>query len=143
VERGEATLAPWMQTGFDVYRRLRRSAQAFELARAGALPGAFGQPPAVMEVYPHAAFIALLGGVPAPKSTRRGLRRRIALLREHGLRWDYYYDHDSLDALAAALTGRRYLQGLATAVGHPREGLLWLPVPESELEERYLPLGNG
>ncbi len=143
VERGEAALVAWMKVGFDLFRALRRPARGFELARADSLPGAFGQPPVVMETYPHAAFVSLLGGVPQAKTTRRGLRDRIALLREHGLRWDSYYDHDSLDALAAALTGRRYLQGLACAVGHPREGLLWLPVPEAELTERYLPLGDG
>jgi predicted nuclease with RNAse H fold len=143
VERGDASLPAWMATGFDLFRRLRRPSAGFESAMPDALPGAFGQPPAVMEVYPHAAFITLLGGVPAPKSSRRGLRRRILALREAGVRWDHYYDHDSLDALAAALTGRRYLQGLATPVGDPREGLIWLPVPEAELRERYLPLDDG
>lgn len=142
VESGESRLPPWMSVGFDLFRRLRRPAQGFEPARPDALPGAFGQPPAVMEVFPHATFVALLDGVPAAKSTRRGLRQRLTVLREHGLRWDLYYDHDSLDALAAALTGRRYLQGLASAVGHPREGLLWLPVAESEVRERYLPLAG-
>ena len=140
VGRGDAALPPWMEVGFELFRALRRPSRGFELARPDSLPGAFGQPPAVMEVYPHAAFVALLGGVPQPKSTRRGLRDRIAVLREHGLRWDSYYDHDSLDALAAALTGRRYLQGLAHALGDPREGLLWLPVPETDLRGRYTTL---
>lgn len=140
VERGEAGLPGWIEVGFELFRALRRPARGFEFARPDSLPGAFGQPPAMMEVYPHAAFVTLLGGVPQPKSTRRGLRDRIAVLREHGLRWDAYYDHDSLDALAAALTGHRYLQGLAHGVGDAREGLLWLPVPEGEMRERYTPL---
>ncbi len=143
VDRGGARLPAWIEVGFDLFRALRRPTRGFEPARPDSLPGAFGQPPAVMEVYPHAAFVTLLGGVPQPKSTRRGLRDRIAVLREHGLRWDNYFDHDSLDALAAALTGRRYLQGLAHGVGDAREGLLWVPVPESELEERYPPLAGA
>ena len=49
-------------------------------------------------------------------------------LRRAGLEWDEYFDHDSLDALAAALTAWRFQQGRATPFGDPREGLIWLPV---------------
>jgi predicted nuclease with RNAse H fold len=138
VERGVARLPEWMGVGFELFRRLRRPSRGFELARPDALPGAFGQPPAVLEAYPYAAFATLLGALPDRKSSRRGLRRRIAALREQGLHWDYYYDHDSLDALAAALTALRFTRGQATPLGDPREGLLWLPVPAAELRDRYV-----
>jgi hypothetical protein len=48
---------------------------------------------------------------------------------------DAYYDHDSLDALAAALTAWRFVKGRACAVGDEREGLLWLPVGRDDLGE--------
>ena len=101
------------------------------------MPGSLGAARAVLEVYPHATFAALLGRMPASKSTRVGVKERIQLLRQHGIDWDFYFDHDSLDALAAALTGWRYVQGLACGLGAEREGLLWMPVPE--LAEGRLP----
>ena len=92
-------------------------------------PAPSGSPLAVIEVYPYAAFVTLLGHRPRAKSDRQGLAARVRALRQAGVEWDDYFDHDSLDALAAGLTGWRYLQGRASAVGDPREGLLWLPVP--------------
>jgi predicted nuclease with RNAse H fold len=61
-------------------------------------------------------------------------------LRRAGLEWDEYFDHDSLDALVAALTACRFQQGLATPVGDPREGLIWLPVLRAELLDSYATL---
>jgi len=124
-------LPAWMAVGFDVYAALRR--RGYEAPLDGSLPAALGQPPAVLEVYPYAAFVMLLGRPLTRKTTREGLRLRVATLRSEGVVWDKgggdeYYDHDSLDALVAALTGWRFYQGLAHAVGDPREGLLWLPV---------------
>jgi hypothetical protein len=64
---------------------------------------------------------------------------RVDLLRTARVEWDDYYDHDSLDALAAAVTAWRYLQGTASALGDPLEGLLWLPVTADALRERLAP----
>ena len=93
--------------------------------------------PAALEVYPHGTFATLLGGTPPPKSSRAGLRVRVVALREAGVAWDEYYDHDSLDALAAALTAWRFVQGRATPVGDERDGFIWLPVTEHELLPSY------
>jgi hypothetical protein len=64
---------------------------------------------------------------------------RIDLLRAARVEWDEYYDHDSLDALAAGVTAWRYLQGTASAVGDRSEGLLWLPATAEFLRDRLAP----
>ena len=102
-------------------RGSRRARRAYERPASPGMPGSFGTPPAVLEVYPHATFTLLwwrrlAGGsrpLPrlAPKGSRLGTRQRIEILEAEGVEWRYYYDHDSLDALAAALTAWRYLAG--------------------------------
>ena len=42
-----------------------------------------------------------------------------------------------VDAALAALTGFRALHGAACAVGDPTDGVIFLPVPEAELLDRY------
>jgi predicted nuclease with RNAse H fold len=135
VESGAARLPEWIGVGFELFRALRR--HGFESPPDGAIPGAFGQPAAAIEVYPYAAFVTLLGHRPRAKTDRQGLAVRVRALRKAGMEWDDYFDHDSLDALAAGLTGWRYLQGRASAIGDVREGLLWLPVPRGELKDSY------
>ncbi len=138
-----AALPAWMRVGFRYFKEFRR--RGFEAPPSGALAGAFGAAPALLEAFPYATFVTLLGGLLSKKSTREGLRLRVLALREAGVHWDThddaYYDHDSLDALAAALTAWRFVQGRATAVGDEREGLLWLPVTGDELRDGpYAPL---
>jgi len=128
-------LYTWMEAGWEYFRELGR--RGFEPPAPGTLPGALGQAPAALEVYPHATFAALLGGTPPPKSTRAGLRARVVTLREAGMTWDEFYDHDSLDALAAAFTAWRFVQGRAMPVGDDRDGFIWLPVTEHELLPSY------
>jgi predicted nuclease with RNAse H fold len=125
----------WMETGWDYFRELGR--RGFEPPAPGTPAGMLGQAPAALEVYPHAAFASLLAGAPPAKSTRAGLRVRVATLRAAGLEWDEYYDHDSLDALAAALTAWRFVQGVATPLGDDRDGYIWLPVGRHELLASY------
>ncbi len=136
-EAGGARFA-WMRAGWAYFRELRR--RGFESPAPGTLPAALGQGPAVLEVYPHAGFVTLMGGTPPPKGTRQGLRARVCALRALGVRWDEYYDRDSLDALMGAYTAWRFHQGLATPLGSEREGLVWVPVPANELRESYGPL---
>ncbi len=130
-------LPAWMAAGFRLYRELKR--RGFEAPPPGALAGAFGAAPALLEVFPYAAFVTLVGGLLSKKGTREGLRLRVLALRRADVRWDTgddaYYDHDSLDALAAALTAWRFVQGRAHPVGDEREGLIWLPVTREELGE--------
>ena len=125
----------WMETGWEYFRELGR--RGFEPPADGSLPGALGQAPAALEVYPHGTFATLLGGTPPPKSSRSGLHVRVAALRASGIVWDEYFDHDSLDALAAALTAWRFVQGRATPVGDERDGFIWLPITEHDLLPSY------
>jgi predicted nuclease with RNAse H fold len=125
----------WIAAGWAYFRELGR--RGYERPADGGLPGSLGQAPAVLEVYPYAGFVALLGGTPPPRDTREGLRLRVLLLRSHGVQWDEYFDHESLDALMAAFTAWRFWQGLATAVGDDRDGRIWLPVPPTELRDTY------
>jgi predicted nuclease with RNAse H fold len=142
--RGQAG-PEWIAVGFEYFRLLKH--RRFEMAGATDLPLAFGGAPALLEAYPYATFTCLLreqhadaaAATPPKKDTRAGTRMRIDLLRAARVEWDDYYDHDSLDALAAALTAWRYLQGTASAVGDPVEGLLWLPITADVLRERLAP----
>jgi predicted nuclease with RNAse H fold len=128
-------LYAWMEVGWDYFRELGR--RGYEPPAPGTFAGVLGQAPAALEVYPHATFVSLLGGTPPPKSSRAGLRARVAALRAAGMVWDEYYDHDSLDALAAALTAWRFVRGQATPLGDERDGLIWVPVTGHELLPTY------
>jgi predicted nuclease with RNAse H fold len=148
--KGEPVPA-WMGVGFGLFRGLER--RGFERPQDGGLPAAFGRSPAVLEVYPYAAFALLLkeaqaaGALAAEprllrKTTGQGALLRLRLLARAGVEWDWwarYLDHDSIDALAAACTAWRHLQGAATAVGDVGEGLLWLPVTAEFLREHAAP----
>ncbi|MEZ5125595.1 MAG: DUF429 domain-containing protein [Thermoleophilia bacterium] len=139
-ERGGPRTAH-IQTGWAYFRDLR--GYGFESPAANVLPGALGQAPSALEVYPHAGFVTLLGGTPPSKATREGLRLRVATLRRLGVRWDEYYDAASLDALMAAFTAWRFVQGLATSLGDDRQGRVWLPVTASDLRDTYAPLSSS
>ena len=135
VTAGEARLPDRMRAGFDYFRRLRRA--GFEVPDDAVMPGMLGGAPAAIEVYSNGTFAALLGSLPPNKTSRSGQRLRVVTLRRAGLEWDEYFDHDSLDALAAALTAWRFQQGRATPLGDAREGLIWLPVPRAEVRATY------
>ncbi|MBN1629105.1 MAG: DUF429 domain-containing protein [Thermoleophilia bacterium] len=130
VPRERAEADSWMEMGFRIYDLVG------ELGYR--LPREMGAGRSVIEVYPHASFVTLLGGTPAKKSTTTGQSQRLGVLREEGLVWDGRFDHDSLDALAAALTALRFLEGRAYSVGEAEEALVWLPV--ESLEDSYRPL---
>jgi predicted nuclease with RNAse H fold len=135
VAAGADGLYAWMEAGWEYFVELGR--RGYEPPAPGTVAGMLGQAPAALEVYPHGTFTSLLGGTPPPKSSRAGLRVRVATLRAAGMVWDEYYDHDSLDALAAALTAWRFVQGLATPLGDDRDGFIWLPVKAHDLLPSY------
>jgi predicted nuclease with RNAse H fold len=105
----------WMRVGFALWAALRED----------------GHEP--LEVYPAGAFRVLAGG-PVPRKTTVAGReaRRDLLASEVDLpvganRWG----HDTLDALAAAVTARQWSQGRARRYGHEAPGCdpsaVWLP----------------
>ena len=117
----------WMEVGFQIYDRLRDLGYQ--------LPQEAGVSRSVVEVYPEASFITLLGGTPAKKWGAVGRAQRLAVLKRSGLSWRDRFDQDALDALVAALTAMRFLEGQASAVGDAEEALVWLPV--ERLQESY------
>jgi predicted nuclease with RNAse H fold len=117
----------WMEVGFRIYDRLQDLGYQ--------LPREAGVAHSVIEVYPEASFITLLGGTPAKKWGAVGRAQRLATLKRNGLSWRDRFDHDALDALAAALTAMRFLEGQASAVGDAEEALVWLPV--AQLQDSY------
>ncbi len=142
----EAEAPRWMQSGFRLYKRLRK--EGFVFYRWGAQ----SQPRQVLEVHPHACYTVLLQRIPYKKTTLEGrLQRQLALHREGvavpdamrvleeitrhrlltgQLHLDGLYSHDQLDALVSAYTA--YLAALqpdrATLVGDAREGQIVVPV---------------
>lgn len=152
--RDEAAARPWMQMGFEVYRRLR--ALGYELYWPGS-----AAPRQMLEVHPHASFAVLLGRLPLPKDTLEGrLQRQMVLYRqrvgvrdpmssleeitphsllEGALRLPGLHTHDELDALAAAYTAyvAATLPDQATRVGDEDEGQIVVPVAAEKLKERY------
>lgn len=127
-----------VRAGWASFKEARK--RGYEPLAPGALAGSLGQSASVFEVYPHASFVTLLGGTPPAKGTREGLHLRVLTLRAVGVRWDEYYDAASVDALMAAFTAWRVVQGVATAVGDERGGCIWLPVAAHDLRETYVPL---
>jgi predicted nuclease with RNAse H fold len=128
--------AGWMRAGFDLARALTEA--GYRQPRHDHDHGA-----TLLEVFPDAAFVTLLGGRPARKSGADGARGRLqrrSVLEAEGIRPDALLSHDALDAVAAALTALRWHEGRGCAVGHPDEGLIVLPVPLERLLDRYRPL---
>ncbi|MFO8080267.1 MAG: DUF429 domain-containing protein [Armatimonadota bacterium] len=82
-------------------------------------------PPCVIESYPYANFVALLGGLPPSKSTRAGRVARVTALRDVGVDADFaLMDADQLDATVCAVAAERLAEGTAVDYGDPREGVL-------------------
>jgi predicted nuclease with RNAse H fold len=136
VAADECSAAPWMRVGFELARLLTAAGY-----RAPA--GHHDYDATLLEVFPHAAFVTLIGAIPNKKSGPRGVEgraQRHALLAAHGVVLPQAASHDDLDAAAAALTALRWRQGRGCAVGHPDEGLIALPVPCPDLRTRYLRL---
>jgi len=127
----------WMAAGFALFRSLRRA--GLHLYRPPDAPPPYEAEatapphtasPDVFETYPDAAFCALLGHRPAKKSTPAGRRARQSALAAAGIDTDLTdRSPDHLDACAAALAAHRLTTGGASWLGHPREGVIVLPVP--------------
>lgn len=151
---GKEKEAPqWMRTGFSLYRRLRSDGFRFFVQ------GEERPERAVIEVHPHACYATMMERRPFLKNTLEGrLQRQLVLYlegldianpmhvleeitRHHLLTGQLplaeLYDHDQLDALAAAYTA--YLVAVKPArvcqVGDRQEGLITLPV--AKLKDFY------
>ncbi len=123
----------WMTLGFATFARL---GERFGLRRPG---HAADEAATLLEVYPFAGFVVLLGGRPPRKTTREGAAARRAALEQAGLCGlpSGRLSHDAADALCAAYTAWTWRHGTGCAVGRPDEGLIVLPIPASALLDRY------
>jgi predicted nuclease with RNAse H fold len=129
----------WMRVGFAL-ARLLEAAGYRQPAHAGDTDAS------LLEVFPDAAFVTLLGGRPPRKSGAAGAAGRAwraRALAEHGGITLDARSHDALDAAVAALTALRWRQGLGCALGEPEEGMIVLPTTRAGLRDRYRGLGNG
>ncbi len=100
-----------------------------EAARIHDLASTLGH--TALETYPHAIYRTLLGRRPAKKATGMGVTERVDALRREGLDHAAFtmWSHDALDAVAAALVARQYLDGVADPVTCTIDGTsIWLPV---------------
>jgi predicted nuclease with RNAse H fold len=94
-------------------------------------------PGSVIEVFPHATTVALLGYVPpATKTIAAKKALRAGVLHDAGVDIEANTRLDLLDASLAALTGLYALRGDAVAVGDADEGAIFLPT--EKLPDRYL-----
>ncbi len=142
---GDTALCPdWMQAGFALYQKLGAGGFVF-----------YPQPDApriMLETHPHAVFYTLLAQQPLARHTLLGRMQRQLVLVQQGLRlrdpmdffeevtryrllradlpFDWIYESEKLDALAAALTAWQTDRhpGAITRVGDPQEGQIVLPV---------------
>lgn len=141
---------PWMQEGWKLYDRLR-AAGFVEYPHPGQRR--------MFETFPHAAFTALIGRRPYPKSSVRGLLQRQLVLYDEGVgvpdpmitleEWTRHrimtgqlthaglHSHDELDALMAAYTAFRAEKEPheVSLLGDPTEGQIVLP--QAELRDSY------
>jgi len=141
----------WMQTGFDLYKRLESMGY-----RDYPSPEA---PRQMLEVYPHAAYTALLGRTPFLKTSLEGRLQRQLILHNHGLdipdpmrffeeitRYrilrgvlplEGLYSVRKLEALVAAYTAWLAVKSKKdiTVLGHPEEGQIVIPI--ADLEPKY------
>ena len=98
------------------------------------------KPPCVIESYPYADFVALLGGLPPSKSTRAGRVARVTALRDAGVEADFaFMDVDQLDATVCALASANLVRGVAVDYGDAREGVLTVA---AKLPEKARPIAG-
>ncbi len=85
----------------------------------------------VVEVYPYASKVRLLGRPPAAKSTRQGiewLRGKLKRLLPYAAEVETW-DHDMCDAAIAAYTALLYRRGETEALGKAEDGFIHVPLP--------------
>lgn len=121
----------WMAVGFALFAALRERGFRTPI-------GLDDTAATLLEVYPYAAFVTLLGAVPPSKATPGGLAIRRRALESAGVTGlPAVMGHDALDAVAAALATAAFVASRGCALGDPAEGLMVLPVPIAALRDRY------
>jgi predicted nuclease with RNAse H fold len=115
------------------YNWMRAGHEAFAAAAAAGYPPYWGGPsPAghALEVFPHAAAVALRGARPPTGTARRpGEKRRwrVGVLETAGVDTSLLLSLDAVDATLAALTAVLVAAGSWFTLGHPDDGYVVLP----------------
>jgi len=107
----------WMKKGFEACEVCARA--GYGLYRRGAFRRH------ALEVFPHASAVVLAGSLPPTGVTKAAWRRSI--LQSRGVDTAALRSIDLIDAALAALTGVLALQGQASSVGDPTEGVIVVP----------------
>ncbi|KPJ53021.1 MAG: hypothetical protein AMJ37_01960 [Dehalococcoidia bacterium DG_18] len=84
----------------------------------------------VIEVYPYAAKVRLLGRHIPKKITPEGvafLKERLAALLPNPIPYLEMFNHDLCDALLAAYNAYLYDKGEIESIGDPEEGAIFIP----------------
>ncbi len=133
----DAHLFTWMTAGFEVFDAARAAGYEAFLGHDGDGDderdghGARGR---AFEVFPYASYVALGGCLSPGRKDRLAWRRSV--LESSGVEGiPAGASIDVVDAVCAALTAARFVEGAGSWVGDPREGVIVLPVPA--LEDRY------
>jgi predicted nuclease with RNAse H fold len=140
---------PWMQCGFELFGLLGEWLPLYQPPDDGndyeaRVPQNACRQFQLVETYPDAAFCTLLLCRPLKKKDPPGMVQRIDALEKNGVvkadacLWDRTMDE--IEACVAALTAYRFARGAASWIGHPKEGVMVLPV--KELERKYQPEGS-
>jgi len=114
----------WMRTGFELFAVAAEA--GFQLS-----VDAYAARGCAVEVYPHGTAVALRGARPAAGVLRTSSRKRAwraQVLADNAVGVDATWTVHQVDAALAALTGIRALEGAASGVGRPDEGVIVVPV---------------
>ena len=115
------------------YNWMRAGHEAFAVAAAAGYPlyrGTGRVTGCALEVFPHAAAVALVGTRPPPGSSRIPARKRafrVAALDQAGVDTSALRTLDAVDAALAALTGVYAHRHECFWVGDPEEGVILIP----------------
>lgn len=91
----------------------------------------------VIEVFPHASTVTMLGHCYPTRRTSQKRGWRLSLLQARGVPTEQLRSMDAIDAAVAALTGVHALRGEWSAFGRSCEGVIVLPVRDPH--DRYGP----
>jgi predicted nuclease with RNAse H fold len=125
---GDHPFYRWMRVGFSIYRAL---SPTYGLCDGSTLPGT------AVEVFPEATAVLLTGRLRDKDESKRVFRGQV--LSDHGVAMDGLPTVDRIDAALAALTGVLALEGSASFLGDPAEGVVLVPVadlPAARLRRR-------
>jgi predicted nuclease with RNAse H fold len=126
----------WMRAGFGLF--VAAAEAGFPVSvDASAVRGR------AVEVFPHGSAVTLRGARPAAGTTRSARRKRAwrsQVLADKGVHVGAGCTIHQVDAALAAFTGARALEGAASGVGRPEEGVIVVPV--RSLHDRYEPEGT-